>query len=124
MNNFEIKWDTEVKQLAQNCINYEILNIGMKPADQVTTEEKLRLDELIANYRDIHAMIFISQMIFKVEHDLADGREAGYMIAIMQIHNVLSSEDYINDIWKGHEDCDEYRNLMKLRDGLASLKEM
>ena len=61
--------------------------------------------------KDWHALWYISQMMFYVEHDLADNRPPG--IRMLQVHGCLNDEDYYRNVFQGqeNEEAKNYREL-------------
>lgn len=123
MSKFSEIWDTEVKQLAINCIAeprlVEIMGRG-EEAD-LTEEENEYLDSVVKNYKDIYGMYYISHMIWQVEHSLADGRDAMASLAVFEIYTVLDQPSYFQDVFKGDENDEEWKTRAALRDGLRKL---
>jgi len=75
MSKYSKYWDTKVKPLAEEVI------------------KKATVDKGMIEYH-------VNCMIFAVEHDLADGREAGIMALnnIIQVSDIFSSDTYFKDI--------------------------
>jgi hypothetical protein len=64
--------------------------------------------------KDWLAPWYISQMIFYVEHDLADGRDGCFLVLRMsQIEGTLNSDSYYTNVFND-EDCEETRNYKEL----------
>ena len=123
MTEFSKLWDYEVKQLAQACVTEpRLVGLMMKDENyQFTDEEKEYINEVYKRYKDPYGMFYVSDMIWRVEHALSDGRDSAAKLAILQIHGALDSSDYLKNVFKGDSSSEEYKNMMKLRDGLAKL---
>ena len=105
MENFENLWDSKVKHLAYACIDSDVMKLfgRMEKAENENEKEKIREDAkaVVGKYKDSLAMYKISSMCWMVEHDLADGREWKARFPVFSIYNVLCSESYWNDVFKG-----------------------
>lgn len=124
MTTFSNLWDTEVKQLAQDCVTEPKLIQLMCKGDSYkpTDEEKEYLKEVSEKkYKDIYGMYFISNMIWQVEHALADGRQPLAGLAIAQIYEVLNRPSYFQNVFNENEDDEEWKKRAALRDGLCKL---
>ncbi len=123
MSLFSITWDTEVKKLAQNCITepefVRLITIGNY--DELSDEKKDYLKMVVEKYKDSAGMYYISNMIFEVEHALADGREAFARIPVISVYMTLNDESYFEDVFNGDDTSEEWKGRMALRDGLAKL---
>jgi hypothetical protein len=88
--NFEKYWDRELKPFAAKCAKE-----GEKGKDPL-------------------AAYFIEEMIFYVEHDLADGRNPAFRM--LQVKDVLNEEGYYRDVFGGIETYEsrDYRELGKM----------
>lgn len=119
MQEFEKVWDDEVKALAAKCIDNDILRILYN--EDATDEDKAKLKELAAGYKDVLAMQHISHLIWRIEHDLADGRSP--KIHIIGIMGVISEKNtaYWDDVFKGDKSSEEAQNLINLAVGLEKL---
>lgn len=111
MEQFTKYWDKEVKPLALKCCEGAELIGELEKA--TTQEEKEAIKKKMDSHgkKDWLAPWHISQMIFYVEHDLADGRNPG--LRMFQVKGCLNSESYYNDVFKG-QDCEEMRNYRDL----------
>lgn len=129
MSKFETLWDSEVKKLAVACIEPNIVSLSMKDKDYKLTEDEKKLCN---KFVDPLAMFYISNMIFRVEHGLADARDYQSKLAVFEIRATLHSESYLKEVWHIDDDSDsnsdepltsrdEYKKLMALRDGLDKL---
>ena len=72
-------------------------------------------------YKDIYGMYYISDMIWRVEHALADGRQSMARLAIAQIYAVLNRPSYFQDVFNSNEDDEEWKQRAALRDGLRKI---
>lgn len=66
-------------------------------------------------------MYCISNMIWQVEHALADGREVIANLAIAEVYSVLSSPSYFQNVFLGNENDEEWKTRAALRDGLYKI---
>jgi len=122
MTNFSIKWGTKVKELAKKCVNYEFITLVAKGENGTLTEdEDLKIKNLSEGIKDAYGMWYISNMIWRVEHSLADNREPMALLAISEIYSTISTESYWTDIFKDDYSSEEAINIKNLRDGLKEL---
>lgn len=123
MSVFSEKWDREVKQLAQNCVtDPKLIQLMGKGENYMPTEaEKTYFEEAIKKYKDPYGMFYISNMIWEVEHALADGKEDLAKLAIEGVFSTLNSESYFKNVFKEDTSSDEYKTRVILRDGLRKL---
>ena len=123
MTRFSSLWGTEVKQLAQACVTEPKLIQLMCKGDsyEPTDEEKKYLKEMSEKYKDIYGMYYISDMIGKVEHALADGREPLAKLAVTNVYSVLSRPSYFKNLFDENEDDEEWKVRKALCDGLRKL---
>jgi len=122
MTNFSIKWGTEVKELARKCVNAEFIRLVAKGENGTLTEnEELEVRKLSEEIKDAYGMWYISDMIWRVEHSLADDREPLALLAISEIHSTISTESYWTNVWSNDFSTDEAINIKNLRDGLKEL---
>jgi hypothetical protein len=123
MSAFSTIWDNEVKALAQACVTDPKLvrlmmqSEGYKP----TAEEEAYLNEVSGKYHDPYGMFYISDLIWRVEHALADGRECQANIALLNVYSALASSDYLPNVFKGDDTSEEWKSRVALRDGLKKL---
>ena len=77
MSEFSKIWDNEVKALAKACVTeLKLVELMMKgDAYELTKEEKAYLEEVGGKYFDPYGMYYISNLIWRIEHTLADVRE-------------------------------------------------
>lgn len=117
-------WDTEVKALASACVTEKeyihILCTKEDPSELTPKETKL-LEEVGKKYKDPVGMYYISDMIWRVEHALADGREGMAKLATDNIYQTISSPTYLKNVFSGDESSEEYQRIAALRDGLKKL---
>ena len=92
MSKYSKYWDMKVKLIAEEVI------------------KKATVDKEMIEY-------YVSGMIFAVEHDLADGREAGLMALnnLIQVSDVFTSESYFKEVHPNtpKEEIDRMKNLGK-----------
>ena len=86
-----------------------------------TQEEKEYLKSINEKYKDIYGMYYISDMIWRVEHALADGRKPIAGLAIAQVYEVLNRPSYFQDVFGGNENDEEWKTRAALKDGLYKL---
>lgn len=123
MTKFTKLWDGEIKELAKACIpEPRIVEIMSKQEDyKPTEEEQMYIKDVLVKYKDIHGMYHISQMIWRIEHALADGREEHAKFAVVQVYSVLNSPTYIPNVFKNDLEDEECKTRIALRDGLKQL---
>jgi len=123
MTEFIKLWDGEVKDLAKACVpEPRMVEIMSRPeGDKPTEEEQTYIKEVLNKYKDIHGMYYISRMIWKIEHALADGREEHAKFAAVQVQSVLNSPTYIPNVFKNDLEDEECKTRIALRDGLKRL---
>lgn len=109
-------WDNEIKPLAIKCAEGAELISKLERATTENEKEAIKEQMEAMGKKDWYAPWYICQMIFYVEHDLADGRNP--LPRIFQVRGCLSSEDYYRDVFKG-EDCEEARNYRGLSEKLG-----
>ena len=109
MNQFKLFWDTKVKPVARKCIDRKVIEL-MNNKDNERLE-KYRNEK---NIKDAYTMYKLSEMIFYVEHDLADGRDFFIIVRMNQATEVLNSEFYWKNVWKGDLSSEEAKNLLEL----------
>ena len=123
MTEFSRIWDTEVRALAEACITEPKL-IGLMSKGEgyePSEEEKEYLASMSVKYKDILGMYYISDMISKVEHALADGRTCMAELAVGQVYQVLNRPSYFQNVFESDEHDEEWKNRAALRDGLYKL---
>lgn len=123
MTTFSKIWYTEVKKLAEACITEPKLVQLMSMGEdyEPNEEEKQYLKSIEGKYKDIYGMYYIADMVWHVEHALADGREAIARFSITKIYATLNSSSYFQNIFHGNENDEEWKNIAALRDGLQKL---
>lgn len=125
ITNFSFKWDTEVKELARKCVNNEFINLVFKGEHKnLTNEEQTQAEELAKNIKDPYGMFYISEMIWKVEHALADDREFIARLAIVNVLSVISRPSYWGNIFKYNYFTEEASNIKNLWFGLKDLSNL
>lgn len=124
--NLSLYWDTEVKPLAQACLDTEVLKLFSVTEETVTPEDKKKGEELAEKYIDTTAMWYVSQFVWAMEHDLADDNI--YLKAVnstLQVNGTLSSDSYWKNVWGGRAVGNkEAVRLIKLRDSLPKLLDL
>lgn len=124
MTTFSKIWYTEVKPLAQACVTEpELVRLmsQSKGCEEPSKEEKEYIKRITEKYKDIYGMYYISDMIWKVEHALADGRKALADLAIARVYEVLNRPSYFQNVFFGDENDEEWKTRAALRDGLYKL---
>lgn len=123
MTTFSRIWDTEVKKLAEACVTEpELIRLMCKSETyKPTKKEKEYLKSIERKYKDIYGMYYISNMIWEVEHALADGRKESAKVAISFVYETLSSESYFENVFHGNANDEEWKTRAALRDGLYKL---
>lgn len=121
MANFEELWDSKVKDLAIKCVNREL--VLLLNQQNPTEEQKAKVKEMSKPYKDVYGMMYISQMLWQVEHDLADQRDWKAKIAVINIYHVISpnNTEYWKDVFKDDLTSEEAQNLKNLAEGLQEL---
>ena len=123
MSVFSEIWDTQVKQLAEACVTEKRL-VELMSKDKSynpNEEEKEYMKKISGKYKDIAGMYYISDMIWRVEHALADDRSEHAKLAIAQVYDVLNRPSYFQNVFKENEDDEEWKTRAALRDGLKKL---
>ena len=123
MSKFSEIWDTEVKKLAEACVTepkfIRLLNVSK---ETWTDEEKKYMGEVMnKGYKDIVGTYYISDMISRVEHALADNRECQARMAILLVHNTITAKSYLEDVFEGDTSSEEWKGRVALREGLKKL---
>lgn len=123
MTEFSKIWDTEVKQLAKACMtDPEFVRIIWKNQyDKLTQEEEEYLKSISEKYKDPYGMFYISHMIWRIEHDLADGRLPMARLAAAEVYEVLNDPGYFQNLFEVNENDEEWKTRAALRDGLCKL---
>lgn len=123
MSKFADIWDSEVKQLAVACVaEPKLVELMSRGEDyEPNEEEKEYLSSIKGKYKDRYGMFYISDMIWQVEHSLADGRDYLAELAVSEVYDVLDRPSYFQNVFKGNEDDDEWKTRAALRDGLHKL---
>lgn len=126
MSAFSKIWDNEVKALAVACVTEpKLVNLMLQDKGyEPTEEEKTYIQEVCGKYYDPCGMFFISDMIWRIEHALADERESLAKLAIMNVYPALASSDYLSTVFKGNDTCEEWKSRVALREGLEKLMTM
>lgn len=108
-----LKWDTEVKPQALICSK------GFSLMAQIEREKgsnQETIDKLNAlGLHDCVAGWYIGEMIWGVEHDLADGRVGLKMInSVFQVQGTLNDASYWTNVWNNDDSSEEAQALRKL----------
>lgn len=109
-------WDTKVKQQVMKC-SPEYINIRMLESEDISKEEKQKLVKEMNSkgYKDLLAQFYIGNLVWAVEHALADNREdLNFLNSFMQVRDCLNSESYWQNVFKGDEESEEAKNLKEL----------
>ncbi len=121
MAKFKDVWDDEVKELAKACVNDKLIEMmGAAERRGYATEAEQNYAKSL-NLKDPDAMWYISKMIWRIEHDLADGRPKASLLSISRVFDTLNSDSYLENVWGGDTSSEEAQKLFKLRDGLRNL---
>ena len=121
MTKFKDVWDDEVKALAKACVDDKLIEMmGAAERRGYATEEEQNYAKAL-NLKDPTAMWYVSKMIWRIEHDLADGRPTASLLSISRVFDTLNSDSYLKNVWGGDTSSKEAQNLFKLRDGLRNL---
>lgn len=123
MTTFSKIWDTEVKKLAEACVTEPEFVRLMCQGDgyEPTEKEKEYLKSIKGKYKDIYGIYYISDMIWKVEHAIADARKCMAILAISQVYEILNRPSYFQNVFNGNENDEEWKTRAALRDGLYKL---
>lgn len=125
MNTFSEIWRTEVKELAEACVpEPDLVRLMSKEENyQPTEDEKKYLESISGKYKDPSGMYYISNMIWRIEHELFHERVEGAKLAIVRILATLDSASYFQNVFGGDENNEEWKTRAALRDGLHKLLE-
>lgn len=123
MTTFSKIWYTEVKPLAEACVaKPEFVQLmSQSKGYESTKKDKESPERIFRKYNDIYGMYYISDMICKVEHALANDRKWVANLAITQLYEVLNSPSYFQNVFHGDENDAEWKTRVALRDGLYKL---
>lgn len=123
MTTFSKIWDTEVKALAKACVTEpELVRLmSQSKSYKPSKEEKEYLENISEKYKDPYGMYYISDMIWRVEHALAEGRTALAELAVAEIYAVLTRPSYFQTVFLSDENDEEWKTRVALRDGLYKL---
>jgi hypothetical protein len=115
-------WDSETKEVARKCVNSEFIHLIAKGENgTLTKEEELHCKELSDGIIDGYGMWYISDMIWRIEHALADNREPMAKLVVSEISSTLSSESYWKNVFKNDISSEEAKNLKNLSEALKEL---
>ena len=123
MTTFSTIWDTEVKKLAEACVaEPKLVQIMSKGDDyEPSKEEKEYLESVFEKYKDPYGMYCISDMIWRVEHALADDRTAIAKLAVAEVYEVLNRPSYFEDVFQNDGNNEEWKTRVALRGGIYKL---
>lgn len=123
MTTFSTIWDTEVKKLAEACVaEPKLVQIMSKGDDyEPSKEEKEYLESVLEKYKDPYGMYCISDMIWRVEHALADDRTVIAKLAVAEVYEVLNRPSYFEDVFQNDENNEEWKTRVALRGGIYKL---
>ncbi|MDD5192973.1 MAG: hypothetical protein PHF67_00125 [Candidatus Nanoarchaeia archaeon] len=98
-------WDREVKPVALKCADgYREISKAMEAEDSGDLE---RANHIINKFLactgkvDLCSVVHISEMNFRVEHELCDRRDP--RAYVLQAEETLNSPDFYRDVFKGQE---------------------
>jgi len=121
---FSALWDTEVKEQIQKCTpEYETL----RKMDNVSeADAKILYKEIQAKgYHDVYGQYVIGNLIWAVEHALADDRlDLNFITTFCQVRETLNNDEYWENVFGTEIECEEAKELMKLRDYINRLGDM
>lgn len=123
MSEFSKIWDNEVKALAEACVTEpKFVELMMKgDTYEPTKEEKTYWEEVGGKYLDPYGMYYISDLIWRIEHALADGREWQARIVIANVYSTLFTYSCFQNVFNGDATNEEWKTRAALRDGLEKL---
>lgn len=115
---FRELWDTKVKAQIAKCTP-ECETIANIQRGFYTVEEATRLLREIKakGYKDVYGQFCIGELIWVVEHALADDRQdLNFIQHFYQVHGCLNDEGYWTNVHKNDLTTEESKNLLILRD--------
>lgn len=123
MSAFSEIWNNEVKALAEACVaEPKFVQLMMKGEGyEMTKEEEKYFEKVRGKYLDPYGMCYISDMIFRVERDLAEGRDWQAECTIISAYSNLSETSLFQDVFKGDATTEEWKTRVVLRKGLEKL---
>ena len=123
MTTFSTIWDTEVKKLAEACVaEPKLVQIISKGKGyELSKEENEYLESISGKYKDPYGMYYISDMIWRVEHALADDRTVIAKLAVSAVYEVLNRPSYFENLFQNDENNEEWKKIKELRKGLYKL---
>jgi hypothetical protein len=123
MTKFGVKWNLEVKKIANKCVNWEFIGLVQKDENKTITEdEQEKLKDFGIKIKDAYSMWYIADMIRKVEQALADNRQYMARVAIISAYEIISKESYWKNTFKNDLSSDEAKNIKELESALGELK--
>jgi len=124
MSAYSEYWDREVKVVAGKCVMVEVMELLRKNRQEVkvTSEDRVRFKELSSGRVDVPSMFYISDMMWAVEHSLADDRAGMGMLRVSEVHATLSDPEYWDHVWGDRDQgVEEALNLKSLCEKLGIL---
>lgn len=119
---FEDLWNTEVKKLAEACVDPFLMEIFSKSLDYVPSEEEAKqLKGLSEKYRDVQGMLVICNVMKQIDTFIAKKRFAFAKLIIRNILSYLDSPRYLEKVFKGDTNSEEWKNRKALSEGLHKL---
>lgn len=115
-------WYEEIKPLAERCTEgFDKLEEIHNTPDQEKGKSILLALEQQYGHREWFAVWYIEEMIRTTENALRGNRHPRFAMAL--VHEVLNSEEYYKDFFKGR-DCDEMRNYRALGQKVSQIMSM
>jgi len=123
MTTFSEIWSTDVKPLASACVEEAriVQLIGLGENYKPNQEEKEYINSVSGMYKDCYGMYYISEMIRKVDDDLAENREAQAILEVNYVYRILNNQKYFNDVFGGNKDNEEWKKRVALKNGIERL---
>jgi len=117
-------WDDEVKQLAVACVtDQRLVSLMMKNENQITEDDKNYAKSVSGKYKDIYRMYYISEMIWKIEHALADNRQEQAKMVANSIYSGIS-QNLLVKVFNNDETNEEWALRANLKKGLGKMLEI
>lgn len=122
MSRFSEKWITETRDLAIKCVNsrfIELINKGENGT--ITDEEGKEVKVLSDTIKDAYGMWYISEMIWRVNHELGGRFAVKAELSAHEVYDVISKESYWTNVFNNKLDTEEAININNLKNSLAEL---
>lgn len=122
MSKFSEKWITETRDLAIKCVNnrfIELINKGENGT--ITDTEGKEVKALSDTIKDAYGMWYISEMIWRVNHELGGRFEVKAELSAHEVYNTISKESYWTNVFDNKLDTEEAININNLKNSLAEL---